>query len=164
MRKIALFVGVMILFSLAVEAKTTIHLWLEWERPHFREQVGRFNETHDDIEIEYQVVTGLGADTEGKLHLAVAGGAPPHLILAWNDSLPLWVHEGILTPLNEFAERAGLSRDDLVPAAWDQWVHNSMESETMLSNQEPFNSNPSKRKSLLQRFRDSERYLLYEGG
>lgn len=73
------------------------HMWTgEWEQVVNR-IVARYNSSQDRTRVRPLVVTG---DANTKLLLALAGGAPPDLMVQWNQVIPAWAHKGALIPLD----------------------------------------------------------------
>src|SRR5690606_37958351 len=67
--------------------------------------------------IELQVEPGWSVD---KYKVAVAAGNAPEVYLVDSPQAPAWGVIRFLAPLNDLAEAAGVTRDSLIPAAWDQ--------------------------------------------
>jgi multiple sugar transport system substrate-binding protein len=82
------------------------HMWAgEWQVVVER-IVQRFNDSQDRYEVIPLLVPMVSADQ--KFLMSVTGGDPPDVMAQWNNVIPAWAEDGLLTPL-----------DTLMPAA--QW-------------------------------------------
>jgi len=118
-------IGVVVLFlvaaALPLPAKELVTIWMSgWVGT--ADIIHEFNDLQSKIEVIVEPIGVGGGDPNGKLVTSVAGGAPPNLILAWDDDIISFATAGLIQPLTEFFALAGLRRDDYVKAAWEQ-VH-----------------------------------------
>jgi multiple sugar transport system substrate-binding protein len=65
------------------------------------------------------VQTQPGAEYISRLEAAAAGGALPHVIAAGYDALPMLAENGIITPIDDLAQTAGLDATQFPQAIWD---------------------------------------------
>jgi multiple sugar transport system substrate-binding protein len=65
------------------------------------------------------VATQPGAEYIARLEAAAAGNQLPHIIAAGYDALPGLTENGIVTPVDDFAEQAGLSAEQFPEAIWN---------------------------------------------
>ncbi|WP_332693511.1 ABC transporter substrate-binding protein [Halalkalibacter lacteus] len=105
------------------DEKTKIVFWHNWETgpsgESLKKSVELFNETHPHIEVEAVYVAPDGGDAVGsKLLTAVAGGNPPDVFFTSRYGIAEYMDA--VTPLNEFAERDGISQDLFYDWAWGE--------------------------------------------
>jgi multiple sugar transport system substrate-binding protein len=87
----------------------------------FNEIVQAFNAETPNVQVK--VETQVGAEYIAKLEAAAAANQLPHVIAAGYDALPLLVENGIVTPIDDLADQAGLDAADFPEAIWNagQW-------------------------------------------
>jgi multiple sugar transport system substrate-binding protein len=87
----------------------------------FNEIVQAFNAETPNVQVT--VETQVGAEYIAKLEAAASANQLPHVIAAGYDALPLLVENGIVTPVDDLAEQAGLDASDFPEAIWNagQW-------------------------------------------
>jgi multiple sugar transport system substrate-binding protein len=93
-----------------------IHLcyWDKWdgiEGDAMRRVVAVFNASQGRIVVDYVPVGVI----DRKLLAATAGGDPPDVAGLWAHNVTAFAEQGALTPLDEFMERDGISRDYWIP-------------------------------------------------
>ncbi len=93
------------------------HFWGGRDRPVVEDIVTRFNASQEEFVVRPIALPGSNLDL--KFFLSVAGGDPPDLMNHDDPVVGDWAERGVLTPLNELATAAELSRLDewLFPAA-----------------------------------------------
>jgi multiple sugar transport system substrate-binding protein len=57
-----------------------------------------------------------------KLVAAIAGGDPPPVTLVPAQQTPLWISKGVVQPLDAYAKRDGVAKDQFVEGYWPQMV------------------------------------------
>jgi len=102
--------------------KTVIDYWEKWagfEGEAMREIVHDFNVWQDRIFVNYLTVSKI----DRKLMLATAGGNPPDVAGLFSWILPVYVENGALLPLDQFARGAGIGPDDYIDIYWRMCKH-----------------------------------------
>lgn len=89
--------------------------WTNFEADAMRAVVDDFNKSQDKIWVEYLSVSGITQKTL----LATAAGVPPDLAGLASISTVQYAFHNALTPLDEWAEEAGIKREDYVPVYYD---------------------------------------------
>ena len=90
-------------------------MWTGYEADVMREVVAEFNRRQDRIHVEMLTMSQI----DRKLLLATAGGMPPDVVGLGNDNLSVFGDRKVLLPLDDYLARAGITRDDYIPAYWD---------------------------------------------
>ncbi|MDP0496638.1 MAG: ABC transporter substrate-binding protein [Verrucomicrobiota bacterium JB024] len=101
--------------------RIVIEYWEKWtgpERQAMADLVDEFNASQDRVYVKFLSVSSITR----KLMLATAGGNPPDVAGIWAADLPVFSTNGALTPLNPYAERAGIEAGDYLPSVWAQLV------------------------------------------
>ncbi len=100
------------------DGRVIVRYWEKWtgfEAEAMRAVVDDFNASQDRIFVKMLSVSGV----DQKLLLATAGGNPPDVAGLWTHTVNVFAEKGALTPLDGYAERAGLSEADYIPAFWE---------------------------------------------
>lgn len=103
--------------------RVVVTYWEKWtgdEMNAMRRIVDRFNASQTRIEVHYLSISGIAEKTL----LATSGGNPPDVAGLWGDQVVQYADEGALTPLDEYARAAGLTRETYIPAYWDEMTYN----------------------------------------
>jgi multiple sugar transport system substrate-binding protein len=89
--------------------------------PIFQQIVDEFNGATPECQIT--VETKVGAEYAAQLEAAASAGELPHIIAAGYDALPGHVENGIVVPIDDFAEQGGYGPDMFPEAIWNagQW-------------------------------------------
>ena len=90
-------------------------MWTGYEADVMRGVVNEFNRRQDRIHVEMLTMSQI----DRKLLLATAGGMPPDVVGLGNDNLSVFGDRKVLLPLDDYLARAGITRDDYIPAYWD---------------------------------------------
>jgi multiple sugar transport system substrate-binding protein len=64
-----------------------------------------------------------GSQADEKLLTAVAGGTPPPLYYADRFTVPQFAYQGFFTDINDFAEAAGVTKDQYWDFAWEETIY-----------------------------------------
>jgi multiple sugar transport system substrate-binding protein len=76
-----------------------------------------WNQAHPEIQVR-----GIsGSIKTEEIAAAVAGGAPPDMVIMCNnDAIPGFAHDGVILPLNDLITQVGAKTDNIIPAslAW----------------------------------------------
>ncbi len=83
------------------------------------ENYNKSNTIGATLEFVYIPVT-QGSQSDEKLLTAVAGGNPPALHNADRFTVPQFAHQGFFTNITEYADAAGVTRDQYFDFAWDE--------------------------------------------
>ena len=79
--------------------------------------VQTWNKAHPEIQVR-----GIsGSIKTEQIAAAVAGGAPPDMVIMCNnDAIPGFAHDGVILPLDDLISQVGAKTDDIIPAslAW----------------------------------------------
>lgn len=102
--------------------KTTIEVYSAWSGDGFTaigELAELYEKSQPDIGVKV-VFAGALPDNETKTFAAVAGGRPPDI--AWVDGpqVSSWAVQGVLQPLDQYIQTAGLKADDYWAPSWRQ--------------------------------------------
>jgi multiple sugar transport system substrate-binding protein len=81
------------------------------------EMVAKFNELHPHIHVERQLTTW--DNYYDQLQLAIGSGQAPDLAVVHTRWLPAFAARNALVPLNEYVQKAGLSSEAFIEAAWN---------------------------------------------
>ncbi len=98
-------------------------LWNPFTGPDggfFNEIVTDFNEATPNCQIE--VATQPGAEYISRLEAAASANQLPHIIAAGYDALPGLAENGIVVPIADLTDQAGLSAEDFPEAIWNASV------------------------------------------
>lgn len=135
-KTLACMLCLILCFSLATCAQASagaaepIHLtfWYNWgstgaSGQALAQAVDNFNGSQNDIFVELVFVSTDGAtdSVTTKLITAVIGGDPPDMFLSTRGGMAEFMD--VITPLNELAERDGITRDMFYPWAWDESIY-----------------------------------------
>ncbi len=104
------------------DGRVIVYYWEKWtgfEADAMRAVVDDFNASQDDVFVKMLSVSGV----DQKLLLAAAGGNPPDVAGVWTHTISVFAEKGALTPLDSYAASSGISRDDYIPAIYDQCTH-----------------------------------------
>ena len=102
----------------AEDGKIHISYWEKWtgfEGEAMRAVVDEFNRRQDEIYVDMLTISQV----DNKLLLSTAGGVPPDVVGLWNSNLSSFADKKVLLPLDDYLERAGISREDYIPAYYD---------------------------------------------
>ena len=102
----------------ANDGRVHIQYWEKWnthEGEAMRVVVNEFNRSQDRIFVEVLAIS----DVAQKMLLATAGGVPPDVAGIWGDNISSFADKQALLPLDDYLRRAGMTRDDYIPAYWD---------------------------------------------
>jgi multiple sugar transport system substrate-binding protein len=81
------------------------------------EMVAKFNELHPHIHVERQLTTW--DNYYDQLQLAIGSGQAPDLAVVHTRWLPAFAARNALVPLDEYVQKAGLSSEAFLEAAWN---------------------------------------------
>ena len=101
-----------------------IHLtyWEKWQRfegEAMQRVVDAFNASQDRIVVHMTLVSQI----ERKVLTATAGGNSPDLAGLWDNQVAAFSEQGILTPLDDYMKRDGITRDHWIPVYADICTH-----------------------------------------
>lgn len=102
--------------------KVVVEYWEKWtgiEGEAMQRVVADFNASQDRIEVRYSMISQI----EMKLMLAIAGRHPPDVAGIWSYSLPVYVENNALRPLDGLAKSAGIAEEDYLPSIWKMCVY-----------------------------------------
>jgi multiple sugar transport system substrate-binding protein len=87
----------------------------------FNQIVEDFNAEAENVTVT--VATQPGGEYVARLEAAASANQLPHVIAAGYDALPMLVENGIVVPMDDFAEQTGLGAGDFPEAIWNagQW-------------------------------------------
>lgn len=97
--------------------KIVLEYWDKWtgfEASAMQTIVDDFNASQDRIEVHYSSISQIDL----KLMLATAGRHPPDIAGIWGSTLPSYVENNALLPLDKLAKEAGLRDQDYLPSIW----------------------------------------------
>lgn len=126
LRKASSLITIVILALLALSmvvsaAPVEITYWHGWggdEKEVLENIIAKFNETHPHIKVTPVTVFG----SYDKLLTAIAAGTAPDVTSAiWVEQMPDLASRGALMPLDAFAEKAGITGEEYIPALWNSW-------------------------------------------
>jgi len=91
--------------------------FLGWE-DGYRAILEEFNQTHPDIKVEFQPITG---DLVDQLTVQMIAGEGPDVFEAWGDFATNFAQSGMLVDLNPFIERDMTDEEikDFIPSQWE---------------------------------------------
>ncbi|RYG26808.1 ABC transporter substrate-binding protein [bacterium] len=92
--------------------------WTGFEFEAMKKVVDTFNREQDRIQVDLLSVSNIS----DKTLLAISGGVPPDLAGLEDSTITQFADEHALMPLDDLARKAGISRDQYVPAYYDQGV------------------------------------------
>ncbi len=104
------------------DGRVIVRYWEKWtgfEAEAMRAVVDDFNASQDRIFVKMLSVSGV----DQKLLLSTAGGNPPDVAGVWTHTINVFAEKGALTPLDSYTEQAGISRENYIPAIYDQCTH-----------------------------------------
>jgi multiple sugar transport system substrate-binding protein len=89
--------------------------WTGFEGEAMRRVVDHFNRKQNRIWVDMLTVSNI----DQKFALATAGGTPPDVAGLWSQNVNVYAERGALMALDEYLQRAGITRADYIPAYWD---------------------------------------------
>lgn len=98
--------------------KIVLEYWDKWTGPDgesMRKIADDFNASQNRIEVRYTAISQLDV----KLMLAIAGRKPPDIAGLWASRMANFVENNALLPLDVRAQKAGIRKEDYLPAVWD---------------------------------------------
>jgi len=98
--------------------RVVIDYWEKWtgiEADAMRAVVNDFNASQDRIEVRFSSISEI----EMKLMLAIAGRKPPDVAGLYSYSLPVYVENNALRPLDGLAASSGIQASDYLPSIWN---------------------------------------------
>lgn len=101
---------------------TVLQFWHPWAGEYadaLGEVIAEFNRTHDHIHVN-PLFMPTGAAESMKFFVAAAGGVPPDVIVVDGTQVASWAHMGVLRPLDDRLEEAGITEDDFWGPCWEQ--------------------------------------------
>ena len=104
------------------DGRVIVRYWEKWtgfEAEAMRAVVDDFNASQHRIFVKMLSVSGV----DQKLLLSTAGGNPPDVAGVWTHTISAFSEKGALTPLDAYAEQAGITRSDYIPAIYDECTH-----------------------------------------
>jgi ABC-type glycerol-3-phosphate transport system substrate-binding protein len=102
--------------------RVVVTYWEKWngdEMQAMKHVVDAFNASQDRIEVRYLSISGIAEKTL----LATSGGNPPDVAGLWSDQVVQFADAGALAELDDFANQAGLTREDYIPAYWKEMTY-----------------------------------------
>jgi multiple sugar transport system substrate-binding protein len=81
-----------------------------------------FAATHPGCTAELLFVEGGNTAILEKLVAAIAGGDPPPVVLVPAQQTPLWITKSVISPLDTFAKRDGIAKEQFFGGYWPQMV------------------------------------------
>lgn len=97
------------------DGRLVVTYWEKWtgfEGEAIQRVVDRFNGIQDDIYVDLITMSQI----DRKVLVAIAGGDPPDLVGLWSPGIAQFAEKRAVMPLEPFMERAGMSKDDFIPA------------------------------------------------
>jgi multiple sugar transport system substrate-binding protein len=97
--------------------KIVLEYWDKWtgfEAAAMQSIVDDFNASQDRIEVRYSAISQIDL----KLMLAIAGRRPPDVAGIWGVTLPIYVENNALLPLDQLAAQEGVKDSDYLPSIW----------------------------------------------
>lgn len=77
-----------------------------------------------NAEVEFVFIAQTqGSQADEKLLTAVAGGTPPAVYYADRFTVPQFAYQGFFTDINDFAEAAGVTKDQYFDFAWEETIY-----------------------------------------
>ncbi len=104
------------------KGRVLVEYWEKWtgfEADAMRAVVDDFNASQDRIFVEYSSISQI----DHKLMLATAGGVPPDVAGVYTRMIPVYSENNALTPLDEMAAGAHITRDKYIDVFWRMCVH-----------------------------------------
>jgi len=104
------------------DGRVIVQYWEKWtgfEGEAMQGVVDRFNASQNEIVVKKLTISQI----DQKLMLSTAGGNPPDVAGIWTHAIPDFSEKGALTPLDQMAAEAGITRDDYIPVFWDLCRH-----------------------------------------
>jgi len=102
--------------------KIHVRYWEKWsgfEEEAMRKVVDAFNRKQDRIHVDMLSVSQVNH----KMLLATAGGNPPDVAGVWDYDVVVFADYNAIRPLDAFAGRDGVTKEDYLPAYWDLCTH-----------------------------------------
>jgi multiple sugar transport system substrate-binding protein len=99
-------------------------IWYPYTDPNWEQIWKGFEDSHPDIGIKAVFAAN---DTTGnaKFFTAVASGTPPDVIWVDGPQVAEWAARGVLEPLDDQINAAGIKPDDFWTPSWNQTVYNN---------------------------------------
>ena len=100
------------------DGRVHIAYWEKWtgfEGEAMRAVVDEFNCRQDRIFVDVLAISQVNQ----KVLLAAAGGVPPDVAGMWDNNISAFADKHALMPLDDYLERAGITRDHYIPCYWD---------------------------------------------
>ncbi len=105
-----------------VNGKIRVVYWDKWtgfEAEAMQKLVDIFNHSQNRIYVDYMIVS----EPDKKSLVATAGGDPPDIVGLWQHSIPNFADKNALLPLDEYAAKAGIVKENYIPAYWNICLH-----------------------------------------
>lgn len=99
------------------------HPWTGQYADDLVEVVAEFNRTHPGIHVN-PLFMPTGAGENMKFFVSVAGGVPPDVVFVDGAQVASWANMGVLRPLDDFLNQAGITRGDYFDPSWEQCEYN----------------------------------------
>lgn len=102
--------------------RIVLDYWEKWtgaEGQAMQRLVDRFNASQSEIFVRYLSIGSI----DQKAMIAVAGRSPPDILGLWSFNIPAFAEAGALMPLDDLAQKAGLSREHYARAVWPMMTH-----------------------------------------
>lgn len=99
-----------------------VQFWHGWTGEYantLAKVIAEFNRTHPHIRVQ-PLFMPTGAGQSMKFFSAVAGEVPPDVIVVDGTDVASWADMGVLLPLDDFLEEAGVAEKDYFPPCWAQ--------------------------------------------
>lgn len=93
--------------------------WTEFEGKAMQDVVDDFNKSQDKIYVEKVTISQI----EQKIIVAIAGGDPPDLVGLAVPQIASMADKNAILPLDEYAKKAGITREHYIPFMWDMCIH-----------------------------------------
>jgi multiple sugar transport system substrate-binding protein len=75
------------------------------------------SQSHTAVRVTYAPLSG---STQIRLQTAIAAGTPPDVAFCTPEEYPQFAGYGVVTPLDDYMAKAGLTKADYAPAVWSQ--------------------------------------------
>lgn len=87
--------------------------------------IDNYNGKNDKgVKVEFVFIAQTqGSQADEKLLTAVAGGNPPPLYYADRFTVPQFAYQGFFTDITDFAESAGVTKDQYYDFAWEETIY-----------------------------------------
>jgi multiple sugar transport system substrate-binding protein len=104
------------------DGRIIVDYWEKWtgfESDAMQAVVDDFNRTQTNIFVQKLTVSGI----DQKMLLATAGGNPPDVAGLWSFNVNPYADKGALLPLDGYARRKDIKRENYIPVLWDLCSH-----------------------------------------